>query len=78
MPYDYLDYDEAHAYVERQQAKGRTVFWDQWDIISFRPNPAGYMKKDGMFYNGRWGRKQTIKVNKNGKWRVRAENVSTR
>lgn len=70
MTYEYLDYDQAHSYVADQQTKGRSVFWDQWNIISFRPNPAAYTKKDGMFHKGKWGTKRTIKPNKNGMWRV--------
>jgi hypothetical protein len=70
MPFVYLDYDQAHEYVAKQQRKGKTVFWNGWDIISFQNNPAGFMRKDGAFMNGKWGTKKTIKVNKFGKWRL--------
>lgn len=70
MSFIYLDYDQAHQYVEREQSKGRKVWWEGWDIKSFRPNPTGYMKKDGAFVNGKWGTLRTIRVNKYGKWRV--------
>lgn len=78
MSFTYLGYDEAHSYVEREQRKGRTVFWDGWNIVSFRKNPAGYMRKDGAFINGAWGTKRTIKVNKFGKWRVSESTGRTR
>lgn len=66
----YLDYDQAHDYVAREQRKGKAVYWNGWDIVSFRPNPAGFMRKDGAYRNGKWGTTRTIKVNKYGKWRV--------
>lgn len=78
MAFVYLDYDQAHDYVASEQRKGRTTFWDGWNIVSFRPNPAGYMRKDGAFINGRWGTKRTIKVNKFGKWRVSESTGRTR
>lgn len=71
MPnYIYLDYNEAHDYVENMSRKGKKVYWEGWNIMSFRPNPAGFMKKDGAFRDGRWGTIRAIKPNKFGKWRV--------
>jgi hypothetical protein len=66
----YLDYDQAHDYVAKEQRKGKATYWEGWNIVSFRPNPAGFMRKDGAFINGKWGTKRTIKPNKFGKWRV--------
>jgi hypothetical protein len=65
-----LGYRQAHQWVAEQQAKGRKVFWDGWDIMSFRPNPAGFLRKDGAFIDGQWGTLWRIKVNKYGRWRV--------
>lgn len=78
MAFKYLDYDQAHEYVASEQRRGKTVFWDGWTIVSFRPNPAGYMLKDGAFINGKWGTKRTIKVNRYGKWRISQNSVTTR
>lgn len=70
MSFVYLDYDQAHEYVDSQQNRDNTVYWEGWDIMSFRKNPAGYMKKDGAFVNGKWGTMRRIKPNKYGKWRI--------
>ena len=66
----YLDYDQAHDYVEREQKRGKAVYWDGWNIVSFRKNPSGFMRKDGAFRNGSWGTIRSIRPNKYGKWRV--------
>jgi hypothetical protein len=76
--FTYLGYDEAHEYVDNQQRNGKTVYWDGWTIVSFRPNKTAYMKKDGAFVNGKWGTVRRIKPNKYGKWRVSESTGRTR
>lgn len=73
--FNYLDLNEAETYVNAENQRGRTMFWDGWDIVSWRPNNAGFLRSDGAFMYGRWGVRRIIKPNKYGKYRV---SVNTR
>lgn len=65
-----LNYDQAHKYVEDQQAKGRKVFWDGWKIITFTPTPSCLFRTDARFIDGQWGIAKSYPPNSDGKWRV--------
>lgn len=70
MKHDYLNYDQAHNYVDTFVSKGKDVFWDGWDILIFKKNPSGYMVKNGMFRNGQWGTVRRVKTTERGTWRL--------
>lgn len=65
--YKFLNYDQAHKYVDTQ---GDNVFWDQWDIVVFKPAAIGFKRSNGMYRNGTWGLAHRIKVTDRGTWRV--------
>jgi hypothetical protein len=66
MKYEVIDYDEAHRVV----AGNRFLYWDGWDIKTFRADERGYSDKRGKFKNGRWGLEFTYNLRPDGKWRV--------
>ena len=66
-----LDFDQAHAFVDESQRRGKAVFWDGYDITFFKPNDRAYFAKNGRFHNGKWGFTTVVSPDNNGKWRVR-------
>ena len=71
MKHNYLDYNEAHEYVERfSDGRGKSVFWHGYDIIIWKKNPSGYMVKNGMFRNGQWGTTRHVRLSERGTWRL--------
>lgn len=61
-----LNYDEAHSFVNKNKKQG--FFWDGYTIMKWTPNNNGYMQKNGMFRNNKWGYVLSYKLNKNGTW----------
>ena len=55
--------------MEQVVAARRNVEWDGWDVLVYRQNGAGFLKKDGAFRNGRWYVVQRIKPTRQG-WEV--------
>lgn len=68
--FQYLSLDEAETFVISEGKKGRTMYWDGWEIVSWRPNNVGFMRSDGAFKHNRWGTLRRIKPNRYGKYRV--------
>ena len=68
--YEFLDLNQAEAFVTKESDRGHTMYWEGWDIVSWRPNNVGYMRSDGAFKYGRWGTMRRIKPNRFGKYRV--------
>ena len=70
MKHNYLNYKQAHQYVDNNNGNGKDVFWDGWDIVIFDKKPGAIMVKNGMFRNGAWGTTRRVKVTDNGTWRL--------
>ena len=75
MKHDYLDYDAAHNYVKRfakitTSKRSVEVFWDNYDVMIWTKNPSGYMVKNGMFRNGKWGTLRRVRLSERGTWRL--------
>lgn len=66
-----LDYDAAHEYVEsKTNDRRKKVFWEGWNIVSFRPNPRAMFTKDGRYIDGKWGFASVTEPSDDGLWRV--------
>jgi len=65
-----LDYDAAHEYVESKSGGRNKVFWEGWNIVSFRPHHRAIMTKDARFIDGKWGFVTVTSPDSNGLWRV--------
>lgn len=63
-----LNYKQAHEFVSKNKNLG--FFWDGWDIVKFTPNDNGFMQKNGMFRNGKWGHSIRISLKDSGTWAV--------
>lgn len=61
-----LDYDKAHRAVKVNS----NLYWDGWDIISFKRDNAAMFKKNGIRHNGVWGIHERFIVGSNGTWEV--------
>jgi len=65
--FEFLTLEQAETYVN---SKGKDVFWDGWDLVTWRSNSRGIMRADGSFRNGQWGTARRIKPNRFGKYRI--------
>lgn len=70
--------EDAEKFVMLQKALGADTYWDNYDIISFRPDDRAAYSKHGAFRNGRWGFKNVSPVNDNGTWKIDSRNVISR
>lgn len=43
------------------------AFWEGWELVLFKSNPAGFSRKDGMF-RGEWGVAKRISPNEQGRY----------
>ena len=68
MPKITLNYDQAHAFVEKNKSKG--FYWDGWTMKKFSPHSAAYTDKNGVFKNNKWGFANLYPVNSNGCWEL--------
>jgi hypothetical protein len=68
MPRLILDYDKAHKFVEKNKSQG--FFWDGWTIVKWSPSNNGYMEKNGLFRNNKWGYSARFELKGNGTWEL--------
>lgn len=61
-----LNYEEAHKFVQKNKNNGFS--WDGYTIIKWTPGSNGYMQKNGMFRNNKWGYASRYEVNSSGMW----------
>ncbi len=64
-----LNYNEAHSFIENNSHRG--YYWDGWNMVRWVPNHSGFMQKNGMYRNGRWGVSYTFPVNESGNWDIK-------
>ena len=63
-----LNYDQAHSFVEKNKKNG--FFWDGWTIVKWSPSNNGFMQKNGMYYEGKWGYSNRHDFNSQGLWEL--------
>ena len=68
MPTIALNYEQAHAFVEKNKDNG--FFWDGYTIVRWAPSNNGYMQPNGMYRNGKWGYANRYLLTSQGTWRV--------
>ena len=61
-----LDYNAAHTFVETTP----NTFWENYDIVVFKPTPSCLFRKDARFIDGKWGIAKRYPVGSDGNWRV--------
>lgn len=66
MKFATLDYDQAHAVVNRNHF----LRWDGWDIVTWRKDPKGFTNARGEFRSGSWGITFRYPLQDNGTWKV--------
>jgi len=62
-----LDYDAAHRFVDGYDG----ARWDGWDVLLFKPTPAGATHRRGAYVNGQWGIQTRVVADSEGKWRLK-------
>lgn len=62
-----LNYDAAHRFVDSYPP----ARWDGWDILIFKPTPAGASHSRGAFVNGQWGIQTRVSPDAEGNWKLR-------
>lgn len=68
MPKIVLDYESAHIFVEKNKSNG--FFWDGFTIVKWSPSNNGYMQKNGMYKNNRWGYSNRYNLKADGTWEL--------
>jgi hypothetical protein len=63
-----LNYEQANNFVEKNKNQG--FFWDGWTIVKWSPSNNGYMQKNGLFKNNKWGYSNRYDFNPNGMWEL--------
>ena len=63
-----LNYEQANSFVEKNKNQG--FFWDGWTIVKWSPSNNGYMQKNGLFKNNKWGYSNRYNFNTNGMWEL--------
>jgi len=63
-----LNYEQANNFVEKNKNQG--FFWDGWTIVKWSPSNNGYMQKNGLFKNNKWGYSNRYNFNTNGMWEL--------
>lgn len=59
------NYNYAHKIVEAN----KSLSWDGWNIVEFKPNADAFYMQDGIFKNSKWGTVKTFPLTENG-WEV--------
>jgi hypothetical protein len=63
-----LSYDAAHLFVEKNKDQG--FFWDGYTIVKWSPSKNGFMEKNGLFKNNKWGYSNRYDLKTNGTWEI--------
>lgn len=69
-----MNYEEAHAFVEKARIDVR---WENYDLVFFKPTPFGFTNVSGAYRKGKWGMESRVTVSDDGTWKVPAKNVKT-
>jgi hypothetical protein len=59
------DYNLAHKVVD----SNKSLFWDGWTIVEFKPHPDAITHKSAIYRNNRWGFTKRFEPSTNG-WKV--------
>ena len=63
-----LNYEQAHKFVSKNKKNG--FFWDGYTIIKWTPGSNGYMQKNGMYHEGKWGYASRYNFDSAGMWNL--------
>lgn len=67
--------DDAERFVVGQKALGADIYWNNYDLVVFRPSEKGMYSKHGAFRNGVWGFANVSPLKNDGTWDVDFKNV---
>lgn len=60
---------ESIEKMEKIVEANPTLEWDGWDVLWYKPFPAGFFKVDGAFHRGKWTILKRIEPSRQG-WDV--------
>ena len=63
-----LNIKNADKKIAQLKAEGHDVYWDNYTVVSFRPNPNAVYSTQGIYRNGQFGYEKRFEVNQNGLW----------
>ena len=67
--------NEAERFVRRQQRLGNDVYWDNYDIVFYRPDERALRSVDGVWRSGGYGFANRSALQDDGTWSVDYRNV---
>lgn len=65
-------YEKGIEILKEKSLKNKEFYWNNYDLVIWEKNSAGYYKVNGLFRNNCWGIKKVIPINKNGTWTLPA------
>lgn len=65
-----LNIKNADKKIAQLNSEGHDVYWDNYTIVSFRPNPNASQDKFGVFRNGKFGYEKRFEVTTEGLWHL--------
>lgn len=65
-----LKLNESGVNLFIKRAKNIYPYWDNYDLVIWRPNNSGFTNIKGLFKNNKWGIAERISVNSNGVWEL--------
>ena len=64
----FITLKQAEALTGRHN--GTQVFWDNYDLIIWKPERSGYTRTNGMLRDGDWGIHERVRLNSRGRYSV--------
>jgi len=56
-------------YANKIVDTNKSLFWEGWNIVEFKPASDAYYSPQGAFHNGKWGYKNVFALTEQG-WKV--------
>jgi hypothetical protein len=55
--------------MEKIVSLQKDLYWDGWNVVKYKNNPAAQFNKSGAYRNGRWYSKSTFPLTEKG-WSI--------
>jgi len=60
----------VELFIKRFDTKSSKSFWDNYDLVIWNKDSAGYSSPNGMFKYNVWGTAHRVLVNNSGVWKL--------
>lgn len=60
----------ADIFIKKSKSEKLESYWDSYDLVIWKENPAGYSSKNGIFRKNTWGLTEKFCITNNGTWKL--------